>query len=55
MNPYLLQEAEEQEAEEAKYDAGVTVESNKINEDNNDVIISMWEDHNALEYQEKWN
>ena len=38
-NPYLLQESEEKEAEEANDYAGVNVEANKIDEENNDIII----------------
>ena len=34
-NPCLLQESEEQEFEETNYDADVTVEANKIDEDKN--------------------
>ena len=40
-NPYLLQTYEEEEAEEENYDAGVNAGANKIDEDNNNMIISM--------------
>ena len=40
-NPYFLQEAEEQEYEEANTDADVTSEANKIDKYNNGTIISM--------------
>ena len=39
--PDLLQEDEYQEAEEYNYDTDVNSEANKIDEDNNDMIISM--------------
>ena len=39
-NTDLLQEAEEQEDEEANSDADITEEANKIDEDKNDIIIS---------------
>ena len=38
-NPYLLQEYEEQEAEEVNADADINAESNKIDEENNRMII----------------
>ena len=50
-NPYLLQEAEEQEAEEENADADVTAEANKIYEDDDGMIISMKEYQKTLEYQ----
>ena len=49
----MLQEAEEQEAGESNNDSGVTAEANKINKDNDYMIISMEEEHKTLEYQEK--
>ena len=48
----MLQEAKEQEAEEANDDAYITEEANKIGEDNNDMIMSMEEEQKNLEYQE---
>ena len=51
--PDLLQEAEEQEDEGANDDAYVTVESNKIDECNSDMIIRMKKEQKTLEYQEK--
>ena len=50
-NPYLLQEAEVQEAGEASADAGVTIEVNTMSLDNKNMIISMKKEHNTLEYQ----
>ena len=38
-NPYLLQEYEEQEAEEVNADADINAESNKIDKENNRMII----------------
>ena len=43
-NPYLLQEDEQQEAEEANDDTDVNIESNKIDEENNGINISMEEE-----------
>ena len=40
-NPNLLQESEEQEAEESNTDADVTSEADKIDENNKNMIISM--------------
>ena len=47
----MLQEDEEQEAEEANDDADVNVEANKIDEENNNMTVSMKADHKTLEYQ----
>ena len=51
-NPDMLQEYEEQEVEEANSYAGVNAEANKIDEENNDMIISMEGEQKTLEYQE---
>ena len=40
-NSYSLQKYEEQEDEESNYDTDVTEESNKIDKDIDDMIISM--------------
>ena len=47
----MLQEDEEQEAEEAKDDADVNAEANKCDEYNNNIIISMEAGQKTLEYQ----
>ena len=49
----MLQESEEQESEEDNDDADVNLEANKIDEYNNDMIISMEEEQKTLEYYEK--
>ena len=40
----MLQESEKQESEEYNADADLTAEANKINEENDEMIISMKED-----------
>ena len=40
-NPDLLQEEEEQEAEEANDDPAINAEENKIDESKNDVVVSI--------------
>ena len=44
----MLQEAEEQEVEKANDDADVTSEANKIDEDDDDMIISIEEDQKTF-------
>ena len=48
----MLQESEYQEVEEANADDNVNAEANKVDEYNNDMIISMEEEQKTLEYQE---
>ena len=48
----MLQESEEQEAEEATDDVDVTSDLSKINEDDDNMIISMEEEQKNFEYQE---
>ena len=48
----MLQEATEQEAEEANSDVDVTAYAGKIDKDNDNMIILMEEDHKSLEYQD---
>ena len=43
-NPDLLQEAEEQKSEESNADAYVTVDAGKMNENDDNMIISMEEE-----------
>ena len=50
--PDLLQETEEQEAEEGNDDSDVNTVANKIDKDNNGMIISMEKEQKTLEYQE---
>ena len=45
----MLQESEEQESEEANADADVNAGANKIDEDNNYIIIPMEEEQKTLE------
>ena len=51
-NPYLLQESEEQEYEVADSGAHLTTGTSKINEDNDNMSISMELEQKTLEYQE---
>ena len=52
-NPDLLQQQkEEEEAEEGGDDANVNIETNKFNENNNDMVVTIEEESNAFEYQE---
>ena len=48
----MLKEDEEQESEESNSDSNVNSKANKIDEDNNNMINSMEEEQNTLEYQE---
>ena len=41
MDLYVLQEAEEKQSEEVNAKADVNAETNKINKDDNNIIISM--------------
>ena len=50
-NPDLLQEYEWQESKGENDDSDVNVESNKIDEDKNNMVISMEEEQKNLEYQ----
>ena len=54
-NPVLLQEEEENIAEETNYDAYVNVEANKVHDKNNDMVVTMKEEKNNLKYQETMN
>ena len=47
----FLQEAKEQGSDEENDDADVNAESNKVDEDDKNMIISIEEEHNTLEYQ----
>ena len=47
-NLYLLQEDKEQEYEQANDDADINTEANKIDEDNNDIIVSMVEEYKTV-------
>ena len=47
-NTDLLQEDEEQEAEDVNDDADINAKVNKIDVDKNNIIISMDEDQNTL-------
>ena len=48
----MVEDYEEQESEEANDDSDVNTEANKINDDNNKMIISMEKYQKILEYQE---
>ena len=54
-NPVLLQEEEENVAEETNDDADVNVEANKINDKKKYMVITMKEEKNILKYQETMN
>ena len=54
-NSVLLQEEEENVAEETNEDADVNSKSNEINDKNKDMVVTIKKDKKALEYQETMN
>ena len=54
-NSYLLQEEEENVSEETNDDSDVNAEANKVGDNKKDVVFTMKEEKNTLEYQETMN
>ena len=54
-NPDLMQQEEENVAEETTEDADVNAEANEVDDNNKDMVVTMKYDRKNLEYQEKMN
>ena len=54
-NPHLLQEEDENLAEETNDDADVNVEANNLDDNNKDMVVTMKEEKKTLEHQETMN
>ena len=54
-NPILLQEEEQNVAEETNDDTAVNTEANEINDKNKHMAVTIEEENKTLEYQETMN